>query len=385
MPTPPDNPGNARPLSEEQILDWVEGRVDGEAVSRLAAASGRAGLSERVVQMQANRRALQSLGVERAPKGLADRVVAALERDALLGLAEGTPAPPPIQITDHVRSGPARWARMGPGLALAAGLALVITGTVYWSNVLFGGGPAQAPRESVGPMAIATGPADASPAARAKTSAESAPPADSAPAATMMAASGPAQEPAAHEPLTPERAAELARAGRLVIRVAATSTRALSQLETMGNGRNHRAWRLQKDVPPAVSAAILATVAAPAIPADFVGPVMAAAHPANVASLIAPMVGPRAAFNLTPPRIERDGSVIAGSYLLEVPADAEAISGVASILGERLKGEVRMEALPDAVPTPPSAPDPGSLLWWTQTPQNWTPRASVPIVIEERL
>jgi hypothetical protein len=59
MPTPPDNPGNARPLSEEQILDWVEGRVDGEAVSRLAAASGRAGLSERVVQMQANRRALQ--------------------------------------------------------------------------------------------------------------------------------------------------------------------------------------------------------------------------------------------------------------------------------------------------------------------------------------
>jgi hypothetical protein len=156
MPRDSSNPPPDRPLSEEHILDWVEGRLDEASQARLLAASGRAGLRDRVTQMQANRRALQSAGVEKAPRGLADRVVAALEREALVGMERS--APPvetaPIQFSDHVRgAGQGRWSRAAPGLAMAAGLTLLVVGGAYWSTLLFSGGPRQAPPSVTGPLA----------------------------------------------------------------------------------------------------------------------------------------------------------------------------------------------------------------------------------------
>lgn len=203
------------------------------------------------------------------------------------------------------------------------------------------------------------------------------------PAAAMAIADSAPRNEAATPVLSSVDAARLAQEGRLVIRVASSSTRGIGQLEAMGNGRNHRTWRLRKDVPAEVSSTILAVVAAAPVNPEFVGPVMAASEPERFGSVIAPLVGPRAALNIVPPRIERAGAAIAGSYLLEMPADAASVESITTLLSDRLKGEVRLEVLPESVEAP-LTDDAESLTWWTQPPQHWAPRAAVPLVIEER-
>jgi len=382
MTSTPGQPPADRPLTEDQILDLVEGRLSASDAEAVLSRSGRAGLSERVRQMQAHRRVLQDLPLEPAPRHLAERVIATLERDALLGLAKGEPVEDhiPIHMGDRTRrAGHRSWMKAAPGLALAAGLVLLVGGGAYWSSLLIGGKDRPATPVTPGPIALKSGDAEsaitaAGPAIEIET-----------PAATALAAADTArhaQAPAA-APLSAEDAARLAQEGRLVIRVAASSTRGIGQLEAMGNGKNHRTWKLRKDVPAGVSSAILAVVAAAPVNPDFVGPMMAASEPERFGSVIAPLVGPRAALNLMPPRIERAGAAIAGSYLLELPADAASVESITTLLGDRLKGEVRLEMLPESVDAP-LADDAESLTWWTQPPQHWAPRAAVPLVIEER-
>jgi hypothetical protein len=121
-------------LSEEELLDWVDGKVSAQAGEALAAASGRRGLASRVSQMQANRRVLQSLPVEAAPADLAERVVQALEREALLALTTASAASDaPIPISTYVspRQRTARAPAWQPPAAIAAGLLLLIGGVSY--------------------------------------------------------------------------------------------------------------------------------------------------------------------------------------------------------------------------------------------------------------
>lgn len=121
-------------LSEEELLDWVDGKVSAQAGEALAAASGRRGLASRVSQMQANRRVLQSLPIEAAPADLAERVVQALEREALLALSTASAASDaPIPISTYVspRQRTARAPAWQPPAAIAAGLLLLIGGVSY--------------------------------------------------------------------------------------------------------------------------------------------------------------------------------------------------------------------------------------------------------------
>ncbi|MCE7973432.1 MAG: hypothetical protein DYG92_03765 [Leptolyngbya sp. PLA1] len=383
MTSAPGQPPADRPLTEDQILDLVEGRLTGAEADSVLSRSGRAGLADRVRQMQSHRRVLQNLPLEPAPRHLAERVIATLERDALLGLAKGEPVEDhiPIHTGDRTRqAGHRPWMRAAPGLALAAGLVLLVGGGAYWSSLLIGGKDKPAPIVTPGPMAMKTSEGMAAPVADVAVNETAAP--ASATLASADAASRAEAAPASVA-LSSEAAAKLAQEGRLVIRVAASSTRSIGQLEAMGNGRNHRAWRLRKDVPAEVSSAILAVVAAAPVHPDFVGPVMAASEPERFGSIIAPLVGPRAALNIVPPRIERAGAAIAGSYLLELPADAASVESITTLLSDRLKGEVRLEELPESVDAP-LADDAESLTWWTQPPQQWAPRVTVPLVIEER-
>jgi hypothetical protein len=382
MTSTPGQPPADKPLSEDQILDLVEGRLSESDAEAVLSRSGRAGLSERVRQMQSNRRVLQDLPLEPAPRHLAERVIATLERDALLGLAQGEPLEDhiPVHMGDRTRrAGHRPWMKAAPGLALAAGLVLLVGGGAYWSSLLIGGKDRPATPVAPGPMVAKTG--------EAASAAVAAGPANeiATPGATSLANADTASRAAvpAAASLSAAEGARLAREGRLVIRVAASSTGGIGQLEAMGNGRNHRSWRLRKDVPAGVSSTILAVVAAAPVNPDFVGPVMAASEPERFASVIAPLVGPRAALNLMPPRIERAGAAIAGSYLLDLPADAASVESMTTLLSDRLKGQVRLEELPESVEAPP-ADDAESLMWWTQPPQHWAPRATVPLVIEER-
>lgn len=372
---------NTRPVGEEQLLDWIDGRLSPAEQARLVASSGRAGLEQRVRQMRANKRALESVGVERAPSELMERVVAALERDALLGLSEGLPAEElaPIQITDHVRAGRSdRWSRVMPGLALAAGLVLLVGGGLYWSTLLFAppvkkttGDVALADRGAA-PAAVVPGETAMKMASGAEATIEPLAVAD---ATTADPTPSPVVEAA---PITPERAVELARQGRLAIRVVSKDARNLGVVETMGNGKGTRPWRLRKDVPPEVTAAV-----ASAPPPGFVGPMMAASHPVSMASVIGPLVGPRAAFNVAPARVlTANGTSILGTYLLDVPTDELSLGSISTLLSSRLKAEVRFEELGEPVNTG-AADEADDLLWWTQSPQQWSPRSSVPLVVEE--
>ncbi len=138
-PTPP-------PLDESAMLGWIEGRLSKIEESKLAM-QARPGTTERIQQMQANRRALQSVRDERAPAELMDRVLAALERDALVGLSNGQDLSdhPPISIAPALKEkqAPSWTTRHAPALALAAGIALLLTGVAYWGSLLFKSGKTQ--------------------------------------------------------------------------------------------------------------------------------------------------------------------------------------------------------------------------------------------------
>lgn len=187
------NPPAGKPLDEGQLLDWIDGRLSPEKQAQVEASSGRAGLRARVAQMQANARALRSLGTERAPSELKGRVLAALEREMLVGMERSAPVAEslPISFTDHVAAGgwSRRWTRSAPALALAAGLALLVGGGIYWSVLLFRN--TTPPRNQPDTrLAIADKTEAVVPPAAANSVEETAPSENAAPAATLAAAAG---------------------------------------------------------------------------------------------------------------------------------------------------------------------------------------------------
>ena len=132
---------DARPVGEEQLLDWIDGRLPASEMARLEASSGRQGLGDRVRQMQANRRAMRSMPLEKAPPELMGRVLQALERELVLGWQDGAQPQDggtiaqelePISFEEHRGTTPP-WL---PRLAMAAGVALLLAGGTYWAMLL---------------------------------------------------------------------------------------------------------------------------------------------------------------------------------------------------------------------------------------------------------
>ncbi|GJQ28955.1 MAG: hypothetical protein HBSAPP03_08390 [Phycisphaerae bacterium] len=367
----PTNPDPRKPLDEGQLLDWIDGRLTADETARLQSTSGRDGLATRVAQMQANARALRSLPMEKAPAGLRERVLAALERDALVAMERQSQSAdaPPISFADHVdihRGTP--WARRGPGFALAAGIVLLMAGGVYWSTLLFDHTKptpghtrentstviATAPTAEVGPLALAE-PADQG-MARSELIPET--------SSVARAFVGPPLPP-----MSRERAVELAGEGRLAVRVFTNNARGLRQVEAAGSGRAGREWRLSKTLPPAVTLAL----ATP--PTD--GLVMASAtDPA--AAMIAPLLGPNAAFAM--PRPDDPLRRVRGAYVLEVPAAESALEQVEQVFAQSLQGRVELEELPEPIALTPATPE--RVVWWTQPPTEWVPRVAIPVIVE---
>ncbi len=390
-PTPP-------PLNEEHMLEWVEGRLSRIEEGKRAG-SVRAGVVDRVRQMQANRRALQSLAVEAAPPELMERVLAALERDALLGLTTGTDihAHPPIPIAPHIERaregrGGKRWA---PGLAMAAGLLLLVGGAAYWGSMLIR--PAT-PGVGPGPIAINTpSPEDAGGPSLNTLSAPVSPGesrtamTDSSPPAAMMAKAGVSAMQAEDAavamitaPLSEERVLQLAREGRLVMRVFAPETRSLAQnlaqIDAMDTLKNGRTWKASRDVPLSVAAAVL-PVDRPMGPPMRPEPEPALAQMASMMSASAAInwpIGPAINMPLAKP-MER----VRATYMVELLDTPKSLAAVKATFKDRLKAGVVFEELPEALGLPHTS-DPESLLWWTLPPSAWTQRVAVPVVVETR-
>lgn len=368
----PSNPA-PKPVDEALLLDWIDGRLTPEAQERLEAASGRSGLRRRIAQMQANARALRSLGEEQAPAGLRERVLAALERDALVAMEHNGKADTPIAFADHVAvRGSSRWASRGPAMALAAGLVLLVAGGVYWSVLLFDHAKPNPRRtDSTGPIAAVTpreaatgpGPIDTLPT-------------DAAP--TIMADAGASRVAAAAEafvgpprpPMTAARAVELAGEGRLAVRVYTNDTQGLRHVEAVGAGKSGHDWSLRKALPPAVTLALAGEGAS----SDLV--MASSREPA--AALIAPLLGPNAAFTM--PRADDPLRHVRGAYVLDVPAAPEAFERVEALLAESLDGRLELEELPAPVELTPTTPE--RVVWWTQPPAEWVPRVTVPVIVE---
>jgi len=366
-PTPP-------PLNEEHMLEWVEGKLSRiEEANR--AASTRAGVGDRVRQMQANRRALQSLGDVRAPAELMDRVLVALEREALLGLTNGEDVSDhlPINIATHqvvVRKN-SRLQKWAPQLALAAGLLLLVGGAAYWGSVLVKPAPLGPPVAMVDPKpspdpTSKDGGDEATLAEYQRLAKGSA--AEAEPSAFSAAALA---APAAPEEMTDERILRLAREGRLVMRVKARDLSRLAQVESLNTFKDGRTWRISKDVPSEVALA----VAEPRGSSPLANP-----HDSQpTIAAVAPMIATGAAGFPIPPNFQLPQPTT-HTYLIDFPDTQKTLAAIRTTLSDRLKATVEFEELAAPVQLP-RAQDPDALLWWTLPPSSWTQRVTVPVVV----
>ncbi len=410
MTTNPSNP--RQPVSEDALVDWIDGSLSPQDVRRLAAESGRADLHDRIGQMQRHRDVLRSLGdtqgLLRAPTDMHARVMATLERESLVGhesveqelraLERAAPADTaPVANLRLVQGegSTSHWTKRAPSLALAAGLLLLVTGGAYWTmQMLRSASPKMADPSKTIAMADANKP----------VATESTAPAGADAAATpMMIASNDATQateaagarmnvttmaagPVARE-VTIEEAVALAREGRLAIRVTARDLRGLSRLEQDGaTRRGNQSWQLSRDVPPAVLAAALPATS------EASRAFVRAAHALgsstesgtamfSTASLISPLIGPGATVTTFAPAVIATGPALSASYLLDVPQTERAFDAVRAVLRDRLKGEVVFAELPDAMPAAAKA-DAQSALWWTKPSSQWSPRVTVPVLVE---
>lgn len=379
----------AGPLTEEQIVDWIDGNVSADEASRLARASGRPDLAARVAQMQRQKSVLASLDNERAPAELYDRVMAAVERDVLLGIAQSASpsiVEPRLRLAGETESVGSRASRVVQGnlprLALAAGLMLMVAGLAYFGSVAW-----KAVKTPVAPNIVDNGSGvpngtevainDTTPGngERAMTNVpgEAAAAKSAASSETALAAAAP--DTGLRE-VSIERAVELAEEGRLAIRVLAQKPENLTRIERdVSKPRAERQWRMTSTVPAQIVAAV--------VPArkSTEGPVLASDH-RNALALLGPYLGPGAALSMVTAAADPLARV-KGTFLVDVPATREQLGVVAAVFKNQLSARVVFEELPTVLDMP-TAPQAQDVLWWTQPPSQWVTRATVPVVVEQR-
>lgn len=368
-------------IDERLLLAYVEGELTADQRrGLLAAMEADPAQRERLEAMRRDRAGLRAIPDEPVPAGLLAAVADALEREAIL--AEN-PSPAP---ETPARSQPTRHRRpmslwVGP---LAAAAAVALIGGVALLQLLEGrvdgaGGEVELPELAMSDPEAASDPVagemlalrgEASVADEGEARAAAAPG-----EVEARLARAEATEPAwVAEPVDAERAAELAREGRLVMRVRVTRTqemlRWLARVDA-GSSRvalrrpdeglvqSVHAWRRDLEVrrgepqPPIFASR--------------------AFEPLDVSDL-AP---------------ETDEELRPGLLLLEMEASRRAIDSAARAM-ERQDGVLQVLLEPLETPIHPPAPGPassaahegGGVLWWRQSPEEWTPRVTVPILIE---
>lgn len=219
------------PISEEDLLALVEGEIESARAREIAAVlKSRPALARLVEGMCADREMLVGMGEVTAPEGMVAGAMEKIERDALLG------APAPIPFASIERK-PSR--RLTPALALAAGLALVLSAGAYFASMRSRAVPGPTPTPN-GPIALEKSGGDKSELMQAKVAATIPAPTESVfepmlPDATLVAFTsdggefvGPPTPPGVFESLLlptteidVERAAVLAKEGRLALRMRA--------------------------------------------------------------------------------------------------------------------------------------------------------------------
>lgn len=385
MPDVPANSRNPAPqdgawlralagIDEGTLLDWVEGTLPPQAQADLAATHPN--LVPLVSRMRRDRAVLASIE-SRAPAGLEERLTAALERDALLGLADGQPVSDALPISQVAKPKAPRpkWMASLPRLAMAAGLTLLVTGSALLIRRA-GSGPAALPQENAkvatapqpANAPVATGNADA---AYASKDAEPA----VAPAQDTASGAGPLILAEQTPDMDDARALALARDGRLVIRLREIGDDAVAKLASSARA-GARPWHISRDLPESTLSLLAPTREPPQ--AERTSQPMALA---GVASSGSPRPIPYAAPSYNA-RAELPAPSVVG-FEVSVLAD----EGTLKLLRESLARTTGALVSFEESPAPFRKDGPRSaeaVLWWNQPPATWAPRAQIPLVVEQR-
>lgn len=376
-------------LDERDLADLIEGQIDADRRLDLETMLvKRPELRRLVDSMRADRAALRAMPDEFCHVDLAAGVRDVLEREALLGESAdtGENAPPPITIT------PRRAPRQ---FALAAGLLLLVGGGVFLAWPLLTNSPGNT-RPTPGPIALSESkpkesdtrkpaPSDAAPgpdssgslaiesskspgvpvvvpdAARDTGALIAANPSSADPIESPLDADellGPmipadiALARAIEAPIDEARAAELALAGRLLVRVQGAS--AAYVLSSSADRGALGAFRVDRVEPGALASPVLAQVFEGATTPEQI--VWASDHAMPVYDR--DVVGPE-------------------GYVVEFAATAQGLAALREALG----GRVTFEELPEDAGLRARV-DPDAVLWWTLPPSSWAPRVAAPIILE---
>jgi hypothetical protein len=398
-------------VSEETLVDWIDGVLSPEQERQIASLPQRAELEAWVAGMRQDSGVLRAIPAESAPAGLADSVLSRLESDVLatIGRQATHQGAVPVRLPgSSAASNP-----FGVRYAMAAAVLLAASLGV-WFIARHGNSPVENPAEkkldialdgsaangnhvadesglgtlaaSTATVATATGPVSEPLVRREATVAAgehvaALPMSSESLSKSVKATSSPAVADSSSTPRRlddPSRVLALAKEGRLVVRVRAKDTRSLAQLEKQGRADSANAgWKLRTQVPPAVLAAVI-----PPAPTrrDLEGvPSRMLASSDRPSSMIAGMMGMMPTINIA---ADDPLARVRGTYLVEFAGTDKALTSVRSMFAGRLRGEVEFEELPEPLNLTPAA-TPEGVLWWTQPASEWAPKVVVPLVVEQ--
>lgn len=366
-------------------------------------------LRAKVEALRRDRALLMSMPDVEAPPDLLSRVEAVLERQALLGAipgADGATAQEPESLVlvgneRPMRLSPARtrdWAR--GRLALAAGIALLAMGGVYWGYVAVqkslpgGSNGANAiafndkTSDVAGPaMTTETGPTIAAEEpVRIATGPEPAPvgPVVEGPAAATDPA--PVEAPrlvartAAAETKETQRMplAELASQGRLAVHVLGTRATARVAADVLGYSES-RAWRLTREAPEEAGRLLAAL---PPNPGRGRAESPAFAGTSGIERMLTDPkpIGLPMAPSVSAAVYEPAGPTC---YMVECGASDETIEALRAAITARTGRQVEFAVLDE--PRQAALPlEPEAVLWWTLAPSSWTRKVTIPVLFDSR-
>lgn len=379
MSDPTANPALDLPgdITEAELLALIEGTpLSADRAARVReVVSADPNLASLVSAMQGDRGELTSLAALRAPSDMIERVEAQLEREALVGLARSESSvsvdripissfgPKPLPLTQQ------RWFR---GLAAAASLAIGVGGGTLLLSALkpeprtfiAGDQPINRPdpRLFEGPDQPAPGGTDQVKLASKTT-----------PASPEIK---PDVDPAPAPRLTASTAVDLAREGRLLIRIRTKNTdQAIARLDNLAlrHLSNVSVARLSPPSYSVASSGLIEMHRRRFEPKTDGGPAMASSHASDRGA--APAV-PVSLPPIPPPQLDPVGFNVS---VTATPAMLEELRSELS--GTAFTAE--FIALPEPMPLEPVG-DAESLLWWVSPVSTWGPRASVTVLVEQR-
>jgi hypothetical protein len=371
-------------IPEEVLLGWIEGELPAAQVSQLVAQHPDA--AGFISAMKRDRAGLAGLEHVPAPADLADHVLAAVEREALIGLSQGELVSDSLPISKVPKRRTARqdwWQQATPRMALAAGLTLVVS-----AGAILAMRGRTKPNSPIGPIAI-VGPEQDDPAASSRSAFATpsdvdttAPGADAGVMneATSMKVTTAAAGASPELALDSARAAALAGEGRLVLRVRGVTTAAADRLAT-ARARVSPMWQVRGELEP-TTVAMLAPTAAPGTAAesqDFM-PMIASMMTSNGAS----ESGPRSMnpMMVVPMPDSLPMGAMHRGNIVDVREDPASLEAARAALSKLLGAAVEFEELDQPMALESEQPSAESVLWWTQPPETWAKRVRVPLVVE---